>query len=168
LKFLLKYVFFLLIIAGLFGFNAHKFYVSVTNLEYREDLKSIQIITKVFADDFEDILKLRYAEEVILSPESESNHADELIDRYIQAKFKIELDGVKQELNYLGKKYKHDQIHLFIEIADVEQFKKAQVSNLLLTDMFDDQKNLIHFKKDGKTKSAVNLKSDAKALLKFN
>lgn len=166
----LIYSSFFLLLSALFllGFTTHKFYVSVTNLEYREDLKTVQIITKVFADDFEDILKLRYQKEVVLSPESETKDADQLIEKYIQTKLYVELDGEKQKLNYLGKKYKHDQIHLFIEIDQVDNFKKVIVSNLILTDLFDDQKNLIHFKKDGKTKSGVNIKSDPKALLKFN
>ncbi len=149
------------------SFDWHKFYVSVTNMEYKKEAKSIQIITKVFADDFEDILKLRFSEDVILSPESETKNANQLIEKYINAKFQLAVDDEKKQLNYLGKKYKHDQIHLFIEVLNVEEFSRVQVSNLILTDLFDDQKNLIHFKKDGKTKSAVTLKSDPKALLKF-
>ncbi|MCH8533894.1 MAG: hypothetical protein LAT51_02390 [Flavobacteriaceae bacterium] len=163
-----KFFLIALLFFGVCSFIMHKFYVSVTNFEYREDLKSVQIISKVFADDFEDILKLRYQEEVILSPESETANADRLIEKYIYAKFKLQLDDEKQKLTYIGKKYVHDQIHFFVEVNDVEDFNKVEISNLILTDLFDDQKNLIHFKKDGKTKSAIIVKSDPKALLKFN
>lgn len=163
-----KTIVFLPFLLMLLAFQSHKFYVSVTNLEYREDQKSIQIISKVFADDFEDILKLRYDEQVTLSPESETKNAHQLLEKYVNAKLKIEVNGQKLPLNFLGKKYKDDQIHLFIEITQVEDFNRVEVTNLILTDLFDDQKNLIHFKKDGKTKSAVIIKSDPKALLKFN
>ena len=50
---------------------AHKFYVSATDIEYNEENRSLQIISYVFVDDLEKLLKTRYSEELFLLKEGE-------------------------------------------------------------------------------------------------
>ena len=38
----------------------HKFYLSVTNVDYAEKEESLQIISRIFVDDMENALKTRY------------------------------------------------------------------------------------------------------------
>ncbi|MDX1427458.1 MAG: DUF6702 family protein, partial [Salegentibacter mishustinae] len=65
-----------LILASFFllsGFKsgAHEFYLSVTEIEYNNEKQSLQIITRVFIDDFEDVLNERYGADLQLSEEAE-------------------------------------------------------------------------------------------------
>ena len=52
---------FLILLLPLFAFTAaHKFYVSVTNVTYSEKNEALQITSRVFIDDLEEVLKERY------------------------------------------------------------------------------------------------------------
>jgi len=54
-------IFLFLSVLPLFAFvNAHKFYISVTNVDYSSKDQAIQIITRVFVDDMDAVLKERY------------------------------------------------------------------------------------------------------------
>ena len=45
-----------IILGVIFNLTAHDFHVSVTNAEYKEDSRSLQISMKVFIEDLEDAL----------------------------------------------------------------------------------------------------------------
>ena len=70
-------------------------------------------------------------------------------------------------LKFIGKRYEDDLIICYFEATNVENFKQATISNLVLTDLFEDQKNLIHFKKDGETESLMLLKDKSEGTIKF-
>ena len=50
-----------------FKSGAHEFYLSVTEIEYNNEEQSLQIITRVFIDDFQNVLNERYDADIQLS-----------------------------------------------------------------------------------------------------
>ncbi len=66
---------------------AHKFYVSVTNISYSEKDRALQITSRIFIDDFEQVLLERYGIEAHLATDSETALADEFIEKYLKTKF---------------------------------------------------------------------------------
>ena len=54
-----------------FKTGAHEFYLSVTEIEYKEEKQSLQIITRIFTDDFEEVLRKRFDDDIRLSLDSE-------------------------------------------------------------------------------------------------
>ena len=135
--------------------NQHKFYVSVTDIEYNTKNKSIEIISRIFADDFEDVLNKRYGVDISLLPNQESENAEKWIKKYISQKFEVHIPNHKLNINYLGNRYEDDRIYLYIEIKNVTDFEKITVENLILTDLFQEQKNLVHVNHHGEIKSSV-------------
>lgn len=159
---------FLILLLPLFAFTtAHKFYVSVTNVNYSEKDKAIQITSRIFIDDFEKILQERYDIEAKLATENESRLADEFIEKYLRAKLAVEIDGVPVSYDFIGKKYDADVMICYIEAPkiDLTKIQTIQIENEILTDLFDEQQNVVHFKVDGKKKSFVLVKSDTKGML---
>jgi len=136
---------FILAFTCIFSTNTHEFYLSVTDIEYIKDESSIQIISRVFTDDFENVLNKRYRKDLVLITGQEKKETAFYVEKYIKDKLQIDIDNDKQRLHYLGKKYEDDMVYLFIEIQDVPEFSKLNVENLILTDMFEEQKNMIHF-----------------------
>ncbi|SHE48709.1 hypothetical protein SAMN05444278_10254 [Psychroflexus salarius] len=135
------------ILSFLMSFSAskHEYYLSVTDVDYIEDQNSIQIISRVFVDDFENVLKKRYQKPFVLIEGNEIEETETYIERYINQKFSVEVDGKSTKLNYLGFKYKDDMVFLFIEINDIKPFSKITIKDEILIDLFKTQKNLIHF-----------------------
>lgn len=151
----------LLAVLGLSSFSeAHKFYVSVTEIEHNEKVESLQIISRVFIDDFENVLKARYNKDIKLGKNLESAGVEEFVEKYLKQKINISLDGETVELNYLGKEYQNDMLLFYIEVPQVKHFKKIAVKNSVLMDLFEDQKNLVHIELNGKTKSMVLVSGD--------
>ena len=146
---------------------AHKFYLSVTEIEYKKEKKDLQIVSKVFIDDFKNVLEKRYGETITLSKEAEAGPVNPLIQKYLSAKFKISVDGKPVSLNYLGKKYDKDQLILFIEAENLEPFKEISITNAVLTDMFDDQKNVVNVKIGKEVKSLMLRRDTETNVLNF-
>lgn len=147
--------------------GAHKFYVSATDIEYNEENRSLQIISHVFIDDLEKLLKERYGQELFLLKKGEHPQADRFIERYLRDKLKIKVNGKEVELNYLGKEYDNDELLLYIEGPNVASIQNIFVENAVLTDIFPEQKNVIKVEYKGVIKSLLLTRSDVGGILKF-
>ncbi|MBE7640443.1 hypothetical protein GUB10_08870 [Salegentibacter sp. BLCTC] len=161
-----------LILASFFllsGFKSgpHEFYLSVTEIEYNRQQQSLQIITRVFIDDFQNVLNQRYGAKLQLSEEAEEGAIAGNISKYLQQKLKLRVHGEELQLNYLGKEYDADQLILYIEVENVAPFNNIEVTNSILTDLFDDQKNIVHVKVNDKTKSLLFMRQQETEKLSF-
>ena len=164
-----KTYFLLLALLPLFAFTAvHKFYVSATDIEYNEKQRSLQIISHVFTDDIENLLKSRYSKEIFLAKEKEHSAADAYLQRYFQEKLKISVNGKVRTFKYLGKEYDKDQLLLYLEVEDVEPVKNIAVENAVLTDLFPEQKNVVKVEYGGKIKSLLLMRDKPEGVLNFS
>lgn len=149
-------ILFLLLLFSLSSFKTdHKFYVSVTEIEYNNKAKSLQIISRVFIDDLEKLLQKRYDASLVLTGKNDSEKVDNYLKKYLDQKIEIRVDGKPYKLNYIGKEYENDLLLIYIEIPDVPEFKEIRIKNAVLTDMFSEQKNLVHVEYKGETKSLI-------------
>ena len=155
-------------ILPLFAFvTAHKFYISVTNVDYSEKDKAVQIITRIFVNDMNAVLTERYGVESKLGTDRETKVDGEYLEKYLRTKFLVEINGKKVSYNLIGKKYDTDMVILYLEVPKIELQKLSSIAveNEILTDLYDEQQNVVHFKIDGKKKSYVLVKSDTKGML---
>lgn len=152
----MKYKFLLLLlIFSLTSFTTHKFYVSVTEIEHNEKAQSLQIISRVFTDDLEDLLQKRYHKEIRLLAKGDVGEVENSLKNYLGQKFRIVVDGKSYEAEYLGKEYENDMTLMYLEVSGIKSVKSVKVKNAILTDLFEDQKNLVHVELKGKTKSLI-------------
>ena len=157
-----------LAVLPLFAFvTVHKFYISVTNVDYSEKDKAVQIITRIFVNDMNAVLTERYGVETKLGTDRETKVDSEYLEKYLRAKFVVEINGKTVPYNLIGKKYDTDMIILYLEVPKIElkNLSSIAVENEILTDLYDEQQNVVHFKIDGKKKSYVLVKSDTKGML---
>ncbi|QCW99138.1 hypothetical protein FGM00_03040 [Aggregatimonas sangjinii] len=158
----------LILLLPLFAFTTlHKFYLSVTNVGYSEKDEALQITSRVFIDDFEAALLARYDFKGELATEKEAALADEYIEKYIRAKFVIYIDEKAAEFDFIGKRYEDDLMICYIEVPNVllSDHKSITIQNEILTDMYDEQQNVVHFKINGKKKSFVLIRENNKGML---
>ncbi|RUA10942.1 MAG: hypothetical protein DSY83_17235 [Flavobacteriia bacterium] len=147
--------------------TAHKFYVSVTNMVYAEDEEAFQITSRIFIDDLDALLAERYGIKAKLATPDETKVADEYIEKYLRAKFLVLFNGEPAQYTFLGKRYDKDVVICYLEIPKVKlsSIKTMTVENDVLTDLFDEQQNVVHVKWKGKKKSFVLMKSNNKGML---
>ena len=165
----MKKYFFLLLILPLISFQGlHKFYVSVTEIEHNSEAQTLQIISRVFTDDMENLLKTRSAEELYLTKNEEHPSADKYLQKYLSQKLEVEVDGEQYPLKYIGKKYDNDMLIFFIEVEKVSSVNRILVRNEVLTDLFPDQKNVVHVEVRDQTKSLLLSRSEESGILNFS
>lgn len=157
----------ILLVLPLFAFTAHKFYVSVTNVSYAEKDDALQITSRIFIDDLDAVLKERYDVDAKLATAEESNLADAYLEKYLRKKFQVAINGKTIIYDIIGRKYDNDVCIFYLEVANVNfsTIKSIQIQNEVLTDLYDEQQNVLHFKLKDHKKSFVLLKSDTKGML---
>ena len=146
---------------------AHKFYVSVTNIEYFEKEDALQITSRIFIEDFESLLEERYDITGQLGTPNELNDVDVYIAKYLKSKFLVQFNGAPVAFQFLGKKYDNDMIICYLEIPQIglNTIRSIEIQNELLMDLFEEQKNIIHFRIQGTKKSFVLIRESNKGML---
>ena len=140
--------------------ESHKFYVSTSLIEYKEEEKSLQITSQIFIDDLELVLK-KNDSNLRLAPDNRKKLIDSLVNQYFQEKIKMQSNSKLLKLNYLGREYKNDIAVNYIEIDLEDNLEKIEIENKLLLELFDDQKNIIHFKHKQTRKSFLLHKNNS-------
>lgn len=158
----------ILIIFPILAFTAvHKYYVSVTQINYIKEKKSVQITSRIFIDDFERLLRERYDDKITLDTGKEELQINFYIEKYIKSKFQIKINGEEITPVFLGKEYEDDIMYCYLEIENVEAINSFEVSNKLLFDIFDEQKNIVRTFINSKHKTFVLIPEKDKGLLNF-
>lgn len=163
------FVFVLGILLMSFG-TLHKFYVSVTSLNYDEEDQVFQVTTRIFVDDFEVLAKERYDVQLELATDREAKDVDYYVEKYLRAKLVFELDGTVVKYDYLGKKYDDDVMVCYLELPNIalETSETLTIQNEVLTELFEEQKNIVHVKWMGNKRSFVLIRDNNKGMLNLS
>ena len=157
----------LLIVFPYFLSVTHKYYVSVTQIEYVKEKKSVQIITRMDVDDLELTLQERYNKDIDLTTIDENPMVDDYIKKYLKQKFEVKINTREVTFNFIGKDYENDQVACYLEIVEVDDINTIEISNTVLFDLFPKQKNIIKSRINSKVNSLIFTKEDTKQYLNF-
>lgn len=146
---------------------SHPFYVSVSQIGYNSESKSLEIACKIFVDDLETALKAAGAQDLYLGLEKEKSGADDIIDNYLKKHLDIRVNGEKVEGIFIGKEVIDDVIWSYIEYSDVAFPSEISIDNTLLLDELEGQQNIVHVKVGGREKSLRLFKGRSKDVLNF-
>ena len=146
---------------------AHKFYVSVTHIDYNEEEKAFQITSRIFIDDLESVLNSRYEVDLQLATDLEADDAASYIGKYLSSKISVEINGTTAEITFLGKEYRNDIVLCYLEITgvDASEINSIVIENNVLTEVFEEQQNVVHLKIGPKKKSFILVRENNKAML---
>ena len=163
----LKTYLFLLLIIPLFSFSSHKYYLSLTEINFNKETKAVQVIINVFMDDIELALNKDFGIDLQLTTKKELKNNGIYFKKYLHKKLEFTINNKIQNFNYIGKEYDGDFVFFYLEIENVENVKTLSVSNKVLTDHFPKQQNLIKVKVGKKNKSVLLSKEAYKTSIKF-
>ncbi|ALJ06138.1 peptidase E [Pseudalgibacter alginicilyticus] len=166
----MKYLrFFIVVFFPLLAFTTvHKYYISVTEINFIQERKSVQITSRIFIDDFESLLRERYDKSITLAVNSESKTTEQYIEKYLKQKMNFKINGKEVNFDFIGKEYDRDVMICYLEITGVKSISTFEVSNAVLFDLFEDQKNIIKTKINSQQKSHILILQKDKILLSYN
>lgn len=159
----------LLIFTVLFlsSFAVHKFYVSVTQVDYVPSKKRVEITSRIFIDDFEKALNKKYNKKINLTSTRELPEAEELIKAYLKEKIKISINKKPQEIEFLARELEGDVLILYTKIAISKKINTFEIYNSLLTEVYSDQQNIVHTNINGNKKSLLMTNTSSKEKIDF-
>lgn len=143
----------------------HEFYVSVCEIDYNEENKSLEIAIKLFTDDLELAIQEQGAIDFKID---DTKKADVYIAKYLKSGFQVKVDEVDLDYEFIGKEVSLDNVTwCYVEVKEVTGVSSIEIKNALLTELFDDQKNMVHVRVNDKTKSLILRKSELEGTLNF-
>lgn len=136
---------------SLFSFNSktatlpHDFHVSKCLVEYSAPDQALQISLHLFLDDLEEALRRQGADQLFLCTEKEHPEGEKYLERYLRQYFQFVINGEPAEYTFLGKEISDDlqAVWCYMEIPGLASLQQLEVTNALLMDLYDDQKNLV-------------------------
>ncbi len=148
--------------------SLHEFHVSKCVIEYKDNM--LQISMHLFIDDLEKALEEQGVTKQYIGTEREASTADELIARYIQQRFSIDVNETDLSYQFLGKELTEDltAIWCYMEVSNLEELQHLRIANSVLMEIYDDQKNLTTiYGPNKKMKSFLFMKGNSKDELSF-
>ncbi|MFM9988315.1 DUF6702 family protein [Flavobacterium sp.] len=160
------YIFLFLSIICLSSFGMHKFYVSIYQLNYVPEKKMLQITSRIFIDDLNDILKIKYKQKTNIGETNETTEDVVLMKKYILDNFSIKINGQQKSINYLSKELEGNVLICYYNIKEISKVKTLEVQNTALFDLNSDQQNIIQSTIYGNKQSLLLTPNNVKGLLK--
>jgi len=151
---------FLLLITS---FILHKYYVSVMEINYKPASHQFEMIMRVFPDDIETILHDEYEIQADLS----QRETKEFLYRYVYEKFHIWIGEEELAYEILGTAEKDEFLVILLQAEVPDNTHLIVVKNTLLQDLFDEQKNLLHFINQDKKQSFILDKENPEVEIEF-
>ena len=148
-------------------FSAHEFHLSLTEITHNKESKSLEIAIKLFTDDLIVALENAGAPKMEIGTEEEPPAANEYIESYLKAHFKLTVNGKPAEFNYLGKEAELDATWCFVEVKDIRKVQSLEVQNSFMLEAFDDQTNMVNLNINGRKKSGLARKGNTKLKFEF-
>jgi hypothetical protein len=150
------------------GTSEHKFHVSVTQINYLQEKQSLQIISKIFIDDIERLMRERYDKSVTLTNKNEAEIISFYLQRYLNEKLMLTINDEPITLQFIGKEYDNDIMICYLEVEDVKSIETFEIQNTILLELFEDQQNIVRTNINDKKKSFILIKDNPKGMLNFN
>lgn len=146
----------------------HPIHISVTEIEYSEKNKALQITSRIFIDDLELSIgsKIHNDDFELFSPK-DGKTTDQYLREYLADHFRVKLDGKPVKINYLAHEVENPAVICYLEIENVKKFKVIEITNNVIQETHTDQSNLVHVTYKGPVKSLRLVRDKPTDILKF-
>ena len=125
--------------------TVHEYHVSKSRINYDAETRAYQLTLHLFIDDLEEALRLQGTTGLRVGTEREAADTDTHLAAYLRRQLRLTADDTPLRYTYLGKEVADDLMGLFIylEIPDQAVPRRFTVENRLLTEVHDDQQNIV-------------------------
>ena len=126
-----------------FTLQAHKYYTSVTQLDFNPTEKCFQVTMNVFVDDLEAVLTQENKQ--VVKWKSDQPGLNTLLLKYLNKHFNVKLNQKPaSQFRLIGTKEQKDLLTIFFEIPVDKAVKNIEITDTFLMDMFPIQSNVVN------------------------
>lgn len=145
----------------------HKFYVSVTQIDYNEKKDRIEISSRIFIDDLEKSLNHKYKTKLNLATNVETPEAKNYIIKYLKEMLNLKVNNESLDIVFLGLEYEDDVVILYLKSNFDKKITTLNFKNKILLETYDEQQNIVHTNIQQQKKSFLLTKNEDIAQIKF-
>lgn len=147
----------------------HPLHVSVTEIKIDAKDKELEIITRIFLDDLEAAIRLeRKQPNLDITQPGAGLSTDQLLNEYLIKKLGIKVDGKASKISFLGHEIEGDAVIVYAYVPGIKKIKEIEVTNTTVTELYEDQSNLVHVTREDKTKSMRLMRNQPTDKLQFD
>lgn len=150
-----KFVGFVALVALFFGWTTkHPFYASIYEIEVNRDSKRVEIASKIFFDDLERTLKVKYGVNCYLNGSNEIGETDSLLSDYFSKTIMLSQNNEQIAIEFVGKEYQNDVCWIYFQSEPIKLKNNAlNLSVSALMDVFETQSNIVHHRINSRIES---------------
>ncbi|MGQ0829111.1 MAG: DUF6702 family protein [Bacteroidota bacterium] len=145
----------------------HKYYFSFTEIRVDTQKATLNVSCKVFTDDLEVALNNAYGKKIALADVKQNKEAQNLLNKYIEDRFKISVTGKVLELEFVGYENEADVTWFYMEVPKFAEKGAVTVQNSILFETFPEQTNVIQFYWDQVNKSHKLVNPEKEVMFEF-
>lgn len=149
------------------SFAMHKFYVSVTQIDFVPKKQRVEITSRIFIDDFEKVLKKKHNKNIFLATKKQIPEADKYVAQYLEDKIILVVNNKSFKLDYLAMEIEDDVLICYFKVNFSEKITTFEIFNSVFTELFSEQKNIVHTSINGNKKSFLLTNSERSKVLEF-
>jgi hypothetical protein len=137
------------------AFTSHKFYVSLVQIDHKQESGSLQVTMRIFTDDLERALDGYENRETNLGTQKELPGTNEILFNYISDNFRVTVNGRPATLSFVGKEVEVDVTWCYVEATGIPSLQSISVTNRMLTEVYEEQVNIIQIESGGINRSML-------------
>lgn len=164
----MKKIVLLLLFFTLTSMTVHKFYVSIYQINFAQEKKMLQITSRIFIDDLNNGLEHHYHKKTHIGESGETPDDIELMKKYMAENFTIKVNGQKKTINYRSKELEGNVVVCYYNVKDISTIGSIEIHNSALTDLNDEQQNIIQTTINGKKQSLLLTADSVNGILKMD
>ncbi|MEP6845734.1 MAG: DUF6702 family protein [Panacibacter sp.] len=145
----------------------HPFFVSMTDINYNDHTKSLEISVRIFTDDLENALRKYHTGKIDILHPADKDQMNAYVNEYIQQHLQLKINDKTAELSFVGYEEQSESIWSYLEVKNIDKVNNVNIVNSLLHDYNTNQINMMHIKvKDNEQSDKLNYPATT-ALFKF-
>lgn len=153
------------VFVGVSSFGVHKFYTSISKIEFVPKKKSVQITSRIFIDDITEAMEKKYHKKIFLASEKETSGDVELLKKYLSEKFSIKINRQPKTLVFVTKELEDNILICYLKINDVAKIQSMEVENTIIMEVHNEQQNKIQTIIDGKKNDLLLTSDNTKGII---
>ena len=136
--------------------DIHDIHVTKCNIDFSDEEKTLQVTLHIYLDDLEAAIKKEKitAEKLNLCTPKEHADGNKYVAAYFKKMFSLEVNNQSVDFDFLGKESAKNILAgwFYLEVKNVEELNDLKINYKILTNLYDDQQNVIRLKGPNKKK----------------
>ena len=143
---------------------AHRFYASFTQMDLKDETRTIEVTHRLFTHDVGDFLRLKLGNSSSLT----DAEIEPILKEFVEGSFAVfDAQGTRLPLTWIAMEYATDNVHIYQEAPLPADPSQLTIINRLFMTLFDDQKNTVNVEWNEKIRTRIFRKDDEQKRVSF-